>query len=93
MAEDLFTINSLTGKIISVAPTLNKSNFNRSIYYLLYMTIPSGGPRIKADFARKEKVLINKCLCDFQSKLQLIRLSKITTLLQKRLISSLQQSF
>ena len=63
MAEDLFTINSLTGgKIISVAPTLNKSNFNRSIYYLLYMTIPSGGPRIKADFAHEEKVLINKCL-------------------------------
>lgn len=63
MAEDVFTINSLIGKITSVASTLNKSNFNRSIYYLLYMTIPSGGARIKAEFAREEKVLINKCLC------------------------------
>ena len=69
MVEDLFTINSLTAKIINVASTLDKSNFNRSIYYLLYMTIPSGGPRIKADFAHEDKALINKCLCDFQLKI------------------------
>ena len=51
-------------EIINVATTLDKSNFNRSIYYLLYMTIPSGGPRIKADFAHDACVIFNQN-CDW----------------------------
>ena len=44
-----------------IAATLNKSDFHKIIYDLLYMTIPSGELEIWSRFTHEEKVHIKKC--------------------------------